>query len=115
MIICRITYYQFQLWGAHDVLHAIWRFTCMVFLTILTVLALYRWAVSAAYIILALNGVSYGWTLRFVLEAASLNTAYQILYLLLSTFILVYTSYYLGCRTGFREKLDLVSTAPPYA
>jgi len=91
------------------VLHAIWRFLCMVFLTILTALALYRWAVSAAYIILALNGVSYGWTLGFVLEAANLSTGYQIMYLLLSTFILVYTSYYLGRRTSFREKLDNVS------
>lgn len=90
-------------------LHAIWRFLCMVFLTILTALALYRWAVSAAYIILALNGVSYRWTLGFVLEAANLSTGYQIMYLLLSTFILVYTSYYLGRRTSFREKLDNVS------
>lgn len=90
-------------------LHAMWRFLCMVFLTILTALALYRWAVSTAYIILALNGVFYGWTLGFVLEAANLSTGYQIMYLLLSTFILVYTSYYLGRRTSFREKLDKVS------
>jgi hypothetical protein len=80
----------------------------MAILTTLSVLALFRWSVSAAYIILALNGVSYGWTLRFVLEAAKLSTGYQVLYLIMSTSILIFTSYFLALRTRFREKLDIV-------
>ncbi len=111
-IICRITRYQFPLWGERAVLHAIWRFWCLIFLTILTALALYRWAVSTAYLILELNGVSSTWTARFPLEAASLATGYQIMYLLLSTFVLVFTSYYLSRRTRFREKPDMVSSNP---
>ena len=111
VIICRITYYQFPLWGAHAIIHSTWRFLCMLFLTILSALALYRWAVSVAYIILALNGVAYSWTLRFVLEAASLSTGYQIMYLLLSTSIIVFTSYFLIRRTRLREKPDIVSNA----
>ena len=85
MIICRITYYQFPIWGVHAIIHSIWRFWCLLWLTILSALALYRWAVSTAYIILALNGVAYSWTLRFVLEAAKLSTGYQVMYLLFST------------------------------
>jgi hypothetical protein len=109
LIICRITYYQFPIWGANAIIHSIWRFWCLLWLTILSALALYRWAISTAYIILALNGVAYSWTLRFVLEAAKLSTGYQIMYLLLSTCIIVFTSYFLIHRTRLREKLDVVS------
>jgi len=108
MIVCRITYYQFPIWGANAVFHGTWRFLCMCSLTTLAALALYRWAVTTAYTIMALNGVSSTWLQRFVYEAAVLRTGYQVLYLLVSTFIILLTVYYLGRRTAFREKLNIV-------
>jgi len=106
--VCRITYYQFPIWGANAVFHATWRFLCMFSLTTLAALALYRWAVTTAYTIMALNGVSSTWLQRFVHEAAVLRTGYQVLYMVVSTFIIVLTVYYLGRRTAFREKLNIV-------
>jgi hypothetical protein len=111
-IVCRITYYQFPLWGAHAIFHATWRFLCMVFLTILAALALYRWAVTTAYTVLTLNGVSPTWIQRFIHEAATLMTAYQIMYLVVSTFIVLLATYYLGRRTAFREKFNIVRNIP---
>jgi hypothetical protein len=112
MIVCRITYYQFSLWGAHAVFQASWRFLCKVFLTILSALALYRWSLTTAYTVLGLNGVSPDWIVRFVHEAAKLRTGYQLLYMLVSTFIVLLTVYYLGRRTHFCEKLNIVSITP---
>jgi hypothetical protein len=81
----------------------------MVFLTILAALALYRWAVTTAYTVLGLNGVSPTWILRFIHEAATLRTGYQLMYTLVSTFIVLLSAYYLGRRTHLREKLNIVS------
>ena len=81
----------------------------MFSLTTLAALALYRWAVTTAYTIMALNGISSTWLERFVHEAAALRTGYQILYLLVSTFIILLAAYYLGRRTALREKLNIVS------
>jgi hypothetical protein len=78
----------------------------------LTALALYRWAIFTARIILTLNGVSFTWVERFVHEAARLQTGYQFLYMMVSTFIMGLAIYYLGRRTSFRESFNKVSYGP---
>jgi hypothetical protein len=110
-IACRVTYYQFPLWGAHEGFHASWRFLCKVFLTVLAALAIYRWALSTAYTTLALNNVSSAGIQHFARETEMLRAGYQILYMLVSTFILLLAVYYLYCRIGFSEKPNKVSYA----
>jgi hypothetical protein len=83
----------------------------MVFLTILAALTLSRWAVETASTILYLNGASSTFTQGFEHEAITLWTGYQLIYMLVSTFILLLVVYYIGRRTTFREKLNIVSNA----
>lgn len=112
-IIFRISYYQFLSWGARPAFHAFWILLSMVTFAVLVALALFRWAVSTATIILGLNGVSSLWTRSLVVEAARLSTGYQITYFLSSTMVVGLAAYYIGRRTyAFREKFDMASNAP---
>jgi hypothetical protein len=109
LIICRITYYQFPRWGEHKRVHEIWTRVCLSLLITLSALALYRVAVTAVYVGLTLNGYPYRFVAQFALEEVKLSAAYQILYLLVSIFILGFTAYYIARRTKLLESLDIVS------
>lgn len=109
-IVCGITYYQFPAWRSNNLLQAIWQFFCMVSLTTLAALALYRWGISTAYTIMELNGVSLDWLQQFLQEAAALRAGYQVLYMLVSTLMTLLALYHIGRRTSLRERLNKVST-----
>lgn len=109
LIICSVTYYQIQHWGAHTSFYLAWRFLCLASLIALAALALYRWAVSTCSIVLYLNAAPHHTSAELTHTATLLRVGYQIVYLVVSTSIAILVVYYILRRTRFQESLNIVS------